>query len=277
MIPRIHLYILNRTGSKASGARNQRRPSSDARGQESSLISIARAATPFITSLKRRRDRWPLIVGSPAALVTRRFPPAKANSRPNIFFAASGARIHARVQFGRCLDSDRETSSTFDENSTNRIAAPAGCRPPEARAPRRRGLVGSSICPGHNAKAHQGSLVPRPPVMLIPDRDGVVARRMLLVGGTRGPLSQPRCLASGPRRVWFLKKKAPAGRTCRSLELLALEGGRQTHLKQRQCSPSDTGPKSQTKAYAQREQNRTGNEGNGPPRRPGTDRRGSSP
>ena len=34
--PRIRLCILNRTGSKAFGARNQRRPSSDARGQESS-------------------------------------------------------------------------------------------------------------------------------------------------------------------------------------------------------------------------------------------------
>jgi hypothetical protein len=32
MIPRIRLCILNRTGSKAFGARNQRRPSSDARG-----------------------------------------------------------------------------------------------------------------------------------------------------------------------------------------------------------------------------------------------------
>jgi hypothetical protein len=57
-------------------------------------------------------------------------------------------------------------------------------------------------------------------VTLILDRDGAVARCMLLVswGGTRGPLSQPRSLASGPRRVWpprlgFLKEKAPAGRT----------------------------------------------------------------
>jgi hypothetical protein len=41
-------------------------------------------------------------------------------------------------------------------------------------------------------------------VTLILDRDGAVARCMLLVswGGTRGPLSQPRSLASGPRRVW---------------------------------------------------------------------------
>lgn len=171
-----------------------------------------------------------------------------------------------------------------DENSTNRIAAPAGRRPPEARAPRRRGLAGSSICPGHQRKSSPGIVSSASPVTLIPDRDGVVARRMLLVswGGTRGPLSQPRCLASGPRRVWpprlgFLKKKAPAGEPSRSLELLALEGGRQTHLKQRQCSPSDTGPKSQTKAYAQREQNRTRNEGRGSSRHSGTYRRSSSP
>jgi hypothetical protein len=57
MIPRIRLCILNRTGSKAFGARNQRRPSSDARGQESSRPLESGVNRTPTTPLGRGRSR----------------------------------------------------------------------------------------------------------------------------------------------------------------------------------------------------------------------------
>jgi hypothetical protein len=103
------------------------------------------------------------------------------------------------------------------------------------------------------------------------EHHGAVPVLYCVTDGCLGPQARRYSL-----RLGFLIEKSPGWTSLPRLELLALEGGRQTHLKHGRVARQTRARNPKRKAYAQREQNRTGNEGSGSSRRSGTYRRGSS-